>query len=246
MSSGVSGTKGSRTVQPAPPPQPAPRQIPKGPVSNNFEAFAQLTPDEQANAINAAISSNVPDHLNSDSDLQKLLYSQRIIGMPDVVSDSQLDKMQGTELFRTVNSIYDSKNDVGYSAPEIATQVMKARQTYVSHGSNAVHGEGIYFADDRRDSEGYGRTSGDLAKTAVIRAKIKPGTKTISSSMAQTKANQEIRAGTELGKALKKSSDPRALYAAAKGYQALTSPWGYYSVIDRSCLVISDKITPKR
>ena len=102
MANGTSGTKRAAAAQPTaqptaqPIPQPVPtpqtepelpKQAQKAPATNGFSAFANLAPDQQAAAINKALVTTVPDHLNNDSDLQRLLYSQKIVGLPDVVSE---------------------------------------------------------------------------------------------------------------------------------------------------------------
>lgn len=245
------------TPQPQVAPQPAPQQtndqpfvrpqrVSKGMDMNTFNALSDA---QKAALIVHASNQKVPDHLNNTSDLQKLMYTANLGGMPEVVSDSQLSKTPGTEMFRTVNSLYNSKTDVNLTAPQMADSLAKSRQTYFASSSTggAAYGEGLYFATRRSDSTAYGNTTGNLAKTAVVRAKMKPGTKTISYSSAASAASREINNGTQLGKALKglNSQARPSVYALCKGYQALTSGHSYVNILDRSCLVISDKYTAK-
>lgn len=214
-------------------------------VSNSSAYFASLTPDEQAAVITEASKATVPAYLNGNSDLQKVMYKQNIVALPEVVNDSELNGENGIEIFRTVNSIYDDATGVGLTAPEIAQQLMHGQQTYVASDSMAFHGEGIYFANDRYDSENYGYTRGDVNKTCVIRAKINPSAKIIKESNLNKQINREIKSGSKLGRALSNASDKRALYAMCKGYQAIFDGYGYYDIIDRSCLKISNKLTAK-
>lgn len=207
--------------------------------------FATLTPDKQAEAITEAFKATVPHYLNENSDLQKLMYNQNMIGLPDVITDSELDQEEGIEMFRTVNSVQDNNSGVSLTAPEIAQQVMHGQQTYVASGSMAFHGEGIYFAGDRYDSENYGYTRGDVNKTCVIRAKIKPSAKIIKENDLNKRISKEIKSNSKLGQALAKSSDKRALYAVCKGYQVIFDGYDYYDIIDRSCLSISNTLTAK-
>lgn len=253
MANGTSSTRGggggggtNTAKNPAPPaPAPAPVQKTRGAVQNNMGTFAQLTADQQATAIENALRSSVPVNLNSNSDLQKLLYSQGLTSAPEVVTDAQLKAMKGRTLYRTVNSMYDSSNDIGFTAPQIAQMTMKSGQLYLPNGGKAVYGEGIYFADTLRGSTSYGKTTGDINKTCVMSAKIKAGTKTISTSRAWSDAQKEIKNNTKLGKALKKCSDPASVYALCKGYQTMDNGGGYHVILDRSCLAMSSTINPK-
>ena len=240
--------------QPAqqPAPQPAPQPFQRAQRSSSgmtIDQFAAMTDAQKASIINNAVRQNVPDHLNNTSDLQKVMYAAGIGGQPDVVSDSQLSKMQGTEMFRTVNSLYNTKTDVNLTAPQMADSLAKSKQTYVASSmtGGAVYGEGLYFATKRSDSTSYGNVTGNITKTAVVRAKMKPGTKTLSYSSAASKADSEVTRGTQLGKAMKgmNRSARASVWAISNGYQALTSGHSYVNILDRSCLAISDKYTAK-
>ena len=83
--------------------------------------------------------------------------------------------MTGAEMFRTVNYVdkrYNPKG-IGYTAPQIANQVMKGGDTRVSDTGGSVYGRGIYFADSYSHSTSrYGDTSGNVKATAVMRAKL--------------------------------------------------------------------------
>ena len=229
MANGVSGTRGTSSFQ----------------SESGFTKFAALSPDAQAAAIMEAKSARVPLYLNGNSDLQRLLYNQNIVGLPEVISDDELDKVNGIEIYRTVNEAVDPNRGINLTAPAIAAQMMWGSQTYVASGTMAFHGEGLYFANDRTDSENYGYTRGDLQKTCVIRAKIKPGTKIISERKLVRECNKEIKNGTALGKALIGATDKRSLYAVSKGYKVIYDDYNYYDVIDRTCLAISDTVTAK-
>lgn len=253
MANGTSSTRGSQpntksqqpqNAQPAPTPAP-PRQRVKPPIPNNMQSFANLTTSQQAAAINSALSTTLPDVLNNKSDLQKLLVSQNLTGVPTVVSPNQLSKTRGTTIYRTVNAIYDSNTDTGYTAPQIADQTLRSRHVRTSDGGTAVYGEGLYFATRLSSSLAYGKTRGDISKTCYMTAKISPSAKIITYNQAVRGADSEIRRGTQLGKALKLCSDPYSVYAVCKGYQAIDNQRGYINIIDRSCLTISDQYAAK-
>ena len=123
-------------------------------------------------------------------------------------------------------------------------------------------GDGFYFADSRSESTGYGTTRGDVTKTAVIKGYIKPGAeRSIDMATLQRKYQAEIRSGSKLGRSLQAASaknnrsngtgsysnrSAMMEYAIHLGYNVVRWPGaGYYNVIDRSVLVLSDKVTPK-
>lgn len=254
----ASGRTAPKPVAPktAPAPQIVPQDTPqpfqraqRNATGMDMNTFLALPDSQKATLMAHALRQTVPDHLNNTSDLQKVMYTMGLGGKPDVVSDSQLSNMQGTEMFRTVNSLYNSNTDINLTAPQMADSLAKSRQTYFASSSTggAAYGEGLYFATNRRDSTAYGKVTGNITKTAVVRAKMKPGTNTISYSTAKRGAAQEINQGTALGNVLMnmKSEARPSAYALCKGYQAITSGHSYVNVIDRSCLVISDKYTAK-
>ena len=119
--------------------------------SADYDTFMAMSDDEKADVISGAISQGVPDHL-AQNDFQRFVYNSGLNDKPDVVDDATLDSMNGTELFRTVNNVYDRQNDISYNADQIAKQVMAGRVTRVSDNGGSVYGRGIYFADDKRGS----------------------------------------------------------------------------------------------
>lgn len=212
------------------------------PMSVGYQAFMAMTDDQKADVISNSISQGVPSHL-SQTAFQKFLYNSGIDDKPDVVSDATLNSMKGTELFRTVNAVYDKKNDISYNADQIGRQVIAGRVTRTSDTGGSVHGRGIYFADRYGASASYGRTSGDVKKTAVIRAKLNSNAKVISESTLLRQMRAEISSGSKLGKTLNKinSDDAQSIYALAKGYNVVDA--GSYKVIlNRGALTMSSDI----
>lgn len=217
-------------------------------VSADFNAFMAMTDDEKADVITKLTSQDVPDHL-ADNDLQKFIYNIGMNDKPDVVDDATLDSMQGIEMFRTVNSVWDKQKDISYNADQIVKQVQGGRVTRTD-GSASLLGRGIYFADDYSHSVNtYGNTKGNVKKTAVMRAKLNSNAKIITDSAAQNGVYAEIRKGTKLGKALSRceSSSQSSIYALAKGYNVIKgtqSSWvtGYYNVLNRQAMTMSNGI----
>jgi hypothetical protein len=210
-----------------------------------MSTFSKLTPDQQADMIEKNLRTPLPIHMNSQSSLQHVLYGAGLTSAPDVVDDATFRRTAGSTIYRTVNNVYDGGLDLGFSAPDIAQQTMKSGQLRLPHGNTAVYGEGIYFAKSRSSSTVYGNVTGNISKTCVIESKFKPTAKIMSYNSARTGAQAEMRKGSKLGKALKKCSDPFSVYALSKGYQAMDNGMGYLIVMDRSCLVMNSKVTPK-
>ena len=214
--------------------------------SADYDKFMAMTDDEKADFINANIKSDVPDHL-AKNDFQRFVYNSGLNEKPDVVDDATLDKMTGTEIFRTVNNVYDSKNDISYSADQIAKQVMAGRVTRVSDNGGSVYGRGIYFADGYGSSTSYGSSRGDVKKTAVMRGKLNNNAKVVNYYTASQGVSKEISSGSKLGKVLRKAdSDSRvSIYAMAKGYNVISSGHGYLNILNRNAITMSKNVKPK-
>ena len=214
------------------------------PMGTGYTSFMQMSDDDKADMISKMTSQDVPAHL-ANNDFQKFIYNTQMNDKPQIVDDATLDSMNGTELFRTVNSVYDSRNDLGYSATEIAKQVQTGSVTRVSDNGGSVYGRGIYFADNYIDSTSlYGRTKGDVKKTAVMRAKLNSNAKVINYNSADNGARAEIAKGTKLGKALSKvdQASQASLYALAKGYNVISNGRTYLNVLNRNAITMSKDV----
>lgn len=212
--------------------------------STDYTSFMAMSDDDKADVVSKAISQGVPDHL-SQSDFQKFIYNSGLNDKPDVVDDATLDGMGGTELFRTVNSVYDSDNDISYTADQIAKQIMAGRVTRTSDNGGSVYGRGIYFADSKSDSSYYGNVRNNVKKTAQVRAKLNNNAKAINYYTALQGMGAEMKSGSKLGKALSKCDRDSAIsiYAMAKGYNVITSGNGYFSVLNRNAITMSKTIS---
>ena len=231
---------------PQPTPQPVAQPAPQQTISADFDAFKKMTDDQKADAITQAATTQVPVFL-AQNDLQKVLYGLKLNDKPTLVSDSVLDTMPGKELFRTVNAGSDGINRMKFNADEIANQTIRGSVTRVSDTGGSVHGRGIYFADNYNSSAIYGRTSGNIKQTAVVRVKLSPTARTISTHAADMGVSAEIASGSRLGRALSKigSTDRTAVWSLAKGYDAMVASNGYHVIINRSVLIASDAIKSK-
>ena len=246
-SSGKMGAMGGATLQPQ---VDSNAQVDTTQVASAFSAdynaFMAMTDDEKADFIEANMRQGVPAHL-AQNDFQKFIYNSGLNERPDLVDDATLDSMTGTELFRTVNNVHDKQNDIGYTADQIANQLMKGRVTRVSDKGGSAYGRGLYFADNYSDSaDVYGNTRGNIKATAVMRAKLNNNAKVMNYSQATKGALQEISNGTKLGKVLKKCDygSAESIYAMAKGYNVLAYS-GYFNVLNRNAITMSLDVKPK-
>ena len=211
--------------------------------STNYDNFMAMTDDQKAQAISNLASQDVPAFL-ADNDFQKFTFNMDLNDKPQLVDDSVLDTMNGTELFRTVNSINDSTNRMKWDADTIASQVQRGSVTRVSDNGGSAYGRGIYFADDYTESSYYGNSRGNIKKTAVVRAKLNSNAKVITYSKATSGLRQEINSGSKLGKALAKCDHASqvSIYAMAKGYNVIYNQSSYYNILSRNAITMSETI----
>lgn len=252
--SGVSGGSGAVAATQNANVQPQNVQVdntqPAKSMGASYEAFMKMTDDQKADAIDTAVSQGVPAHL-SQSPFQKFTYNSDMNDKPTVVDDSVLDSMNGTEIFRTVNNVYDSKTDLNYTAPDIANQVRYGTKTRYSDSGGSAYGRGLYFADDYGESVNwYGNTTGNIQKTAVMRAKLNANAKTIDISSVRSGLSREMASGSKLGKTLKKiyskdDASAESIYALSKGYNVIISGSGYFNVLNRNAMTMSKTIHSK-
>ena len=230
------------TVTPTLVTPPTPQQIARGDVLPKggvpFSKFEKMTDDEKADVITDALGVGTPLFLD-DSGLQKFAYFTGMSEKPKVVSDAQLDKMQGKELFRTVNDAYNSKTDIGYTSKDIAKQISSGDFTMYSDSGGSAYGKAIYFADNYNGSSYYGNRG---KNPITMRAKVVGG-KSISDSAASRAYQSALRRGDKLALACSNARDgsARNLYALAKGYDIISTNngSGYNMVLNRRCLAVS-------
>lgn len=212
-------------------------------MSASYDQFMQMSDDDKADFIDQTVAQGVPVFL-ANNDFQKFLYNSGMSDKPQLVDDSTLDKMNGTEVFRTVNNVYDRRTDISYSADQIGMQVTKGSVTRVSDTGGSVYGRGVYFADNYGDSVAYGNSKGDVKRTAVIRGKLNSNARVISHSAASNGMYKEIKSHSKLGRSLAKMDNASAvsMYALAKGYNVITSGHGYLNILNRNAVTMSSTI----
>ena len=222
---------------------PTPQQVAKGDVLPQggvaFSDFEKMTDDQKADVIDKALRTGVPMFLD-DSGLQRFAYFTGMSDKPAIVSDAQLDKMSGRELFRTVSDVYNRQKDIGYTANDIIKQISSGDFTMYSDSGGSAHGKAIYFASSVSSSAVYaGRNS------SMMRAKVTGG-KAISQTAATNAYRSAYARGDKLARACSRAGGSSAvnLYTLAKGYDIITTS-DYHMVLNRRCLTVSDKVKPK-
>jgi hypothetical protein len=222
---------------------PTPQQVAAGNVLPNggvaFSDFEKMTDDQKADVITKALGVGTPMFLD-DSGMQKFAYYTGMSDKPTVVSDSQLDGMKGTELFRGVRDAYIGRADIGYSSQDIVKQIREGDYTMYSDSGGSVHGKAIYFGTDFRTASSYAQSGMNARNPIVMRAKLTGG-KTISESKARSDYQSALRKGEKLALACSNAGYDSAvnLYTLAKGYDAIQG--GYTMVLNRRCLTVSDQ-----
>lgn len=181
--------------------------------------------------INNILASTIqmPDYLDG-SDTSKVIYALGMDGKPKVVSDSQLDAMQGTEIFRTV---YESGTLPPPSSKDILDQIKYGDYTQLSGKGGSAHGRALYFATRFSDSASYGRRGGKK-NAQVARAKIDPNAKVVSESTLQ---NQMRAKGIQFNA---NYADQQSLYAITQGIDGWYS-YTYTMMVNRGVLTASSQ-----
>lgn len=215
-------------------------------MSAPYQSFMAMTNDQKADYIDSVASKPVPVFL-ADNAFQSFIYNSQMNDKPQVVSESTLNSMKGTELFRTVNNVYNQRADISYRADEIAAQISKGSVTRVSDTGGSVYGRGIYFANTYSGSIVYGNTRGNVQKTAVLRCKLNSNARSISYNAADKALSSEIGSGSKLGKSLGKiaSRDRKSavsIYALSQGFNVITNGSGYFNVLNRNAVTVSDTV----
>jgi len=180
-----------------------------------------------------------------NADTQRFIYAMGLNKTPEVVDTASFNKISGTTFYRTVNQFYDSKNDVGMTAPQIMNQMMKGSLSRIGAGT---YGDGYYFADNKSGSSSYGRTSGNVKATAQVRMKLNSNARAIDYSTLMNMYRRSKNAKT-IGSISDMYDNRRggdgsiSVYALKKGYNVIRNG-SYINVIDRSAMTIENKINP--
>ncbi|MBR0075487.1 MAG: hypothetical protein IJP96_07015 [Synergistaceae bacterium] len=146
------------------------------PAGVTYDQFLQMSNDEKYNLMDKIIKDDnikVPDYLD-DSASTKVIYALGMNNKPTVVSDSELDKIPGNDLYRGIRD----NSDFNISAKEIADQLKYNEYTQLSKKGSSLLGRGIYFApNDFLVALDYASAYNLVNNGLIIRAKINPNAK---------------------------------------------------------------------
>ena len=220
---------------------PTPQQVLQGNVLPGggvpFNQFESMTDDEKADVIAQALGQSLPVFLD-DSGLQKLAYYTGLNSKPTIVTEAQLNAMQGQDIWRSVHSTYNPQTDIGYTSKDIYNQVATGDFTNYSDSGGSAYGRAIYF-DVYRGSYGSG------SRYTIMHAKVAPTAKTITYRSLMNAWQKERNSGSKLARAISQAdhASQANLYAMAKGYDVVIDKGGsnYHMVINRRGLILSDK-----
>lgn len=196
-------------------------------------------------------NTDTPDFLNTVH-LQKMVYALGLNDKPEIISQKEFDDMTvnapfgsgAPVLYRTVNDTVLTGN-VPMSARQMQQQFLKGDLTYIGNG---IHGDGLYFSDDKGGSRAYGRGRGQSAMIAgVLNKNARPITERALKSEYDKFIKTHPRSRKALGFARSKSThDSMSQFALMRGYNVIISKQlgneNYYTVLDRSAISTTGKI----
>lgn len=218
--------------------------------SEFMKKFRRLNDETLSKIILKSNNTKLPEHLNNDSLLQKIVHTEKLNDKPTI-----LDK-EGFELYAK-----ESKAIVCYrgirpngdlSAEEIRERTKYANYTYIGNG---IHGDGIYCTTLESEAMGYGE--------CVMTIAIKHDAKIISKDEALELYNEEKRNHTLVGESLRNIKYPpgrmlgrkyknASVIALQKGYDIIKVEGGnrgdgtteytgdFYIVLNRAAIVIKE------
>lgn len=201
------------------------------PSGVSYKDFMKMSDSQKYSTMRNIINDNnikVPVYLDG-SDTSKVMYALGMNQTPTVVSDDQLDKMPGRELYRTV---YQTGTMPPPSSDDVLDQIRNGEYTQLSGRGGSVHGRALYFATDFTGSSSYGMGE---KNAMVMRAKIDPKANIRSENSLRTQMATDANWNSVSG-----SRDDIALYALAKGIDGWYSG-GYTMMVNRGVLTASSK-----
>ncbi|MBR0075486.1 MAG: hypothetical protein IJP96_07010 [Synergistaceae bacterium] len=209
------------------------------PVGLTYDQFMQMSNDEKYDLMDKIIKDEnikVPDYLD-DSITTKVMYALGMNNKPTVVSDSELDKLPGDDLYR---AIYDS-TDFNLSSKDIMEQLKYSNYTQLSGKGGSVYGRGIYFTNDFTDAAEYGSYGNNML---VMRAKINPNSKMSTLNEIQNKINKDLSFGRIFTSSINDDDKP-ALYAIAHGIDGWNAKTNYPSIFGEQNVIHTAVINRK-
>lgn len=211
------------------------------PSGITYDQFMQMSVKQREQTIIDILNNDniaIPDYLDQTA-TQKVMYALGMNGKPQVMNDAELDKMKGTDLFRTVN---DNKY---LSGNEILDQIAQGDYTRLSDSGGSAYGRGIYFANDLKESLWYG----NYGQSSVMRMKLASDANIVTyNKVAKGLYSSSLYTRMETGLNWEKlsykqqpdSSDYVALRALSQGIDGWVDKGsGYYVILNRSKTAVS-------
>lgn len=210
------------------------------PSGITYDDFMKMSDDQKYDVMNNIIndtSIQVPVHLDN-SVTSKVLYGLGMDNKPNVVTDAQLNTMNGQEIFRTV---YESGTMPPPSSSDVLDQIRHGDYTQLSGSGGSLHGRAIYFANDFAKSAVYGKNE---KNPMVMRGKINSNANIANeASMLTSMRNDSAWQQSALRNSLtggRGFADQIALYAISKGYDGWTNS-RYTMMINRGAMTVSSQ-----
>lgn len=207
------------------------------PSGVTYQQFMGMSDTQKYSTIESILDDSnikVPSYLD-DSDTTKVIYALGMNNATTVVTDAQLDNMQGREIFRTV---YDASPQI--TSDMILDQIRNGEYTQMSGSGGSAHGRAIYFATDFTGSTVYGLGQ---KNPMVMRAKINSNANIRSEASLRRQMNGDSTyQSSRLNRTLtrKYSEDDMSLYALSHGIDGWYSGT-YTMMVNRGALTASSQ-----
>lgn len=204
------------------------------PSGVSYSQFMSMTEDERFDAMDKIIHDRsivVPNYLDG-SVTTKVLYALGMNNKPTVVTDAQLDSMQGREIFRTV---YEQGSMPPPSSDAILDQIRNGDYTQMSGSGGSAHGRALYFATNYGDSAVYGHGE---RNAMMMRAKLNPGAKIVRESNLYNQMTAKPGFQSKFSRV--DHRDQQALFAISQGIDGWYSS-SYTMIVNRGALTASSQ-----
>ena len=206
------------------------------PSGVNYEEFMKMSEDERYDFMEKIINDSnivVPNYLDK-SITSKVMYGLGMNNKPTVVSDEELDKIKGADLYRLV---YESPKS-SLTSKEILEQIKFSDYTQLSDKGGSAYGRAIYFANNFESARNYGiKQSNPL----IMRVKIKPDAKFVNYNVLEYDTFTDKRLIAIHSRKEIKGPDRIALHAIANGIDGwrVKDMDGQAMILNRGVLIAS-------
>lgn len=177
-----------------------------------------------------------------ECDTQRLIYDLGLNGQPQVMKDSDFQKLSGTTMYRGVHDLTDGHGTIIATSDGVVNDTLYGQYSRIGAG---MYGDGYYFGG-RSTASSY---AGGGRDARVMQMKLDTSrARTISySSLQRMYRNESSAVRNAISRMSVVNNDwpgegGMAAYALYKGYNVITEPGrGFVIPIDRSVMIMSDK-----